>query len=158
LFFKYSKPSSFSCKLDGDLGGLTIEPIYIYRYDWNVNAFGFGWGIKEALIQSAVASQRGISMNKVNTISYLRALGAGGAKYMRYVKAVGYVGGAISAINSGATAAEYYNNGGTGWKVGVKATIDMAMTGVGFLGPVGFGVSAAYYLVDYYYGETIWAN
>jgi len=43
----------------------------------------------------------------------------------------------------------YYSNGGQGSEVGIKTTLDIVMTGVGFLGPVGFGVSATYFIIDY---------
>lgn len=39
-------------------------------------------------------------------------------------------------------------NGGTDASVGIKAGIDIIMGGVGFLGPIGFGVSAGYFLLD----------
>lgn len=42
----------------------------------------------------------------------------------------------------------YYYNGGTDWQVGTKATLDVIMTGVGFLGPIGFGISATYFILD----------
>lgn len=42
----------------------------------------------------------------------------------------------------------YYYNGGTYWQVGAKAGLDVTMTIVGFFGPVGFGISATYFLLD----------
>lgn len=42
----------------------------------------------------------------------------------------------------------YYYNDGTDWQVGAKAGLDVTMTVVGFLGPVGFGISATYFLLD----------
>jgi len=47
----------------------------------------------------------------------------------------------------------YLSNGGTDWKVYAKTALDITMTGVGFLGPIGFGISAVYYLTENYTDE-----
>jgi len=52
-----------------------------------------------------------------------------------------------SAISVG-LAGNYYMNGGTNSSVGIKASLDIIMGGVGFLGPIGFGLSATYFLLD----------
>lgn len=66
----------------------------------NLGAFGLGWGTKELLMQGAVASSRGISINNINNISNIRAVGPGAATYMKAVKQVGrgavLLGGAIT--------------------------------------------------------------
>ena len=45
-------------------------------------------------------------------------------------------------------ASSYYLNGGTDWKVGVKAGLNIFMTGVVFLGPIGSLTSSAYFILD----------
>ena len=39
-------------------------------------------------------------------------------------------------------------NGGKDWTVALKTMLDISMTGVSFLGPIGFTVSASYFLLD----------
>ena len=62
------------------------------------------------------------------------------------------MGTAAAIVTTGYTAYttyDYYiNKGGTDWKVGVKAGMDLVITGVGFLGPVGFGISTTYFILD----------
>ncbi|WP_041758403.1 hypothetical protein [Psychroflexus torquis] len=70
------------------------------------------------------------------------------AGYSKYVKGLGVVGAGISTTYSVANAGNYYYNGGTDWQVGTKASLDIIMTGVGFLGPIGLGVSATYFIID----------
>jgi hypothetical protein len=64
------------------------------------------------------------------------------------IKALGYATYGVSSAISVGLAGNYYANGGTDASVGIKASIDVIMGGVGFLGPVGFGVSATYFLLD----------
>jgi RHS repeat-associated protein len=108
-------------------------------------AFGIGNGVKDALIDGAVALERGTT--KINNVSRLRVLGKT-AGYSKYVKGLGVVGAGISTTYSVANAGNYYYNGGTDWQVGTKASLDIIMTGVGFLGPIGLGVSATYFIID----------
>ena len=51
-------------------------------------------------------------------------------------------------VITGARAGAYYMNGGKDSSVGIKAGLDIVMTGVGFLGPIGFGISATYFILD----------
>ena len=71
-----------------------------------------------------------------------------GTKYLKFTKGLGYVGAGLSTTYSVANAGIYYFNGGTDWQVGAKATLDVIMTGVGFLGPIGLGISATYFIID----------
>jgi RHS repeat-associated protein len=98
-----------------------------------VGAFSTANGAKEKLIEFAAKSA---------------PLGKTGTQYLKYVKGLGYVGAGLSTTYSFANAGTYYYNGGTDWQVGAKATLDVIMTGVGFLGPIGFGISAIYFVVD----------
>ena len=54
----------------------------------------------------------------------------------------------VSSAISGGLAYNYYNNGGTSNSVWMKTTLDIGMGAVGFLGPIGFGISATYFLLD----------
>lgn len=76
------------------------------------------------------------------------ALGKAGVSYLKYVKGLGYVGAGLTTTHSAANAAMYYYNGGDDWQVGTKATLDVIMTGMGFFGPIGFGISTTYFLLD----------
>lgn len=109
------------------------------------SAFGIGNGVKDALIDGVVKLERGTT--KINNVSRLRVLRKT-AGYSKYVKGLGWVGAGISTTYSVANAGNYYYNGGTDWQVGTKASLDIIMTGVGFLGPIGLGVSATYFIID----------
>ncbi|SDX56608.1 hypothetical protein [Aequorivita viscosa] len=97
-------------------------------------AFALSLGIKNELIDFA---GKGVD------------LGSGTAKYLKYSKGLGMAGGIFTSTMSLNDAYNYYSNGGQGSEVGIKTTLDIVMTGVGFLGPVGFGVSATYFIIDY---------
>lgn len=75
-------------------------------------------------------------------------LGNSGVQYLKFSKGLGYIGAGLSTTYSIANAGSYYYNGGSDWRIGAKATLDVVMTGVGFLGPIGFGISAAYFILD----------
>ncbi|NQX37352.1 RHS repeat-associated core domain-containing protein [Pedobacter steynii] len=75
-------------------------------------------------------------------------LGKTGTKILRVTKGLGGVA-AIAVVGiTGVRAGTYYLNGGEDKAVAVKAVLDIVMTGVGFLGPIGFGVSATYFILD----------
>ncbi len=63
---------------------------------------------------------------------------------------MGAIGAGISTSYSIINTVEYYQSGGKGYRVGVKAFVDGAMTVVAFLGPVGFVVSSGYFIMDAY--------
>ncbi len=104
---------------------------------WNnlntgIGAFDVGQGAKGELINYAVKSSPAIND-------------------LKYVKGMKVLGGATfvtSSVISGGLAINYYNNGGTNNSVWMKSALDIGMGYVGFLGPIGFGVSATYFLLD----------
>lgn len=98
-----------------------------------LGAFGLANGAKNELIKS---SGKG------------GGLGPGTMKYLKYSKGLGYVGAGLTTTYSVTNAYNYFNNGGTDWQVYTKSGLDVIMTGVGFLGPIGFGVSASYFILD----------
>lgn len=122
-----------------------------------INAFGVANSAKTELIDYAVRSNYK-SARTWSEFNNLRSsqqawrttntLGKTGAIYLKYAKGLGYVGAGLTTTYSAANAGMYYYNGGTDWQVGTKATLDVIMTGVGFLGPIGFGVSASYFILD----------
>ena len=120
-----------------------------------VGSFGVGWGVKQELFDFAVRDRAGISRTAFNNLSNqsrealeITALGTSGTKYLKAVKGIGLIGAAVSISISSYKAINYYAHGGKGYTVGAKAGLDIIMTGVGFLGPIGFGISAAYFIID----------
>jgi RHS repeat-associated protein len=70
---------------------------------------------------------------------------------LKYVKGLKVLGGATFIISSGISiglAGKYYATGGKNSSVAIKATIYVIMGGVGILRPIGFGLSATYFLLD----------
>jgi hypothetical protein len=74
--------------------------------------------------------------------------GKEGATYLKFAEGLGYVGAGLTTTYSIVNAYNYYNNGGRDWEVLAKSSLDVVMTGVGFLGPIGFGISASYFVID----------
>ncbi|MFC1224442.1 hypothetical protein ACFE6N_11575 [Pedobacter sp. BG31] len=70
------------------------------------------------------------------------ALGKAGIKVLSATKVLGVTAAVVATGITATRAGMYYYNGGTDASVGIKAGIDIVMTGVGFLGPIGFGISA----------------
>ena len=121
-----------------------------------VNVFGFSNAVKIGLINDAVVRNSGLTAKQFRkldaaqkTAKTVDALGDVGSKYLRSFRGLGIVGGVTSSTISLSGAYNYYSNGGEGSEVAVKTTLDIVMTGVGFLGPIGFGISATYFILDY---------
>lgn len=75
-------------------------------------------------------------------------LGKSGAQYLKYAKNLNIGITIASVAHTSWEAWKYYRDGGRDWRVGVKAGADLAMTGIGTLGPIGFGISAGYFIID----------
>jgi len=98
-------------------------------------AFGFANGVKTGLIEFA---------GKTGELS------KGTKTYLNSFKILGKGLGVASAGISAYDAIDYYSNGGKGSEVAIKAGLDATMALIGaFGGPVGFGVSAIYFIADY---------
>ena len=108
-------------------------PDWVNKTNIGIGAFTTANGVKTELIEFAGKSA---------------SLGKSGAQYLKYAKGLGYVGAGLTTTYTSANAGIYYYNGGTDWQVGAKATLDVVMTGVTFLGPIGLGISATYFIVD----------
>jgi hypothetical protein len=122
-----------------------------------IGAFNATNGLKSELFEYAVRSNYK-SARTWSEFNNLRSsqqvwrttntLGKTGASYLKYAKGLGYVGAGLTTAYSVTSAYNYYNNGGSDWSVYTKSGIDVIMTGVGFLGPIGFGISATYFILD----------
>ncbi|HTN06665.1 DUF6443 domain-containing protein [Agriterribacter sp.] len=113
-------------------GGDKSTAVFWDKVNTGIGAFDVGQGAKGELINYAAKSSPAIND-------------------LKYVKGLKVLGGATfvaSTVISGGLATNYYVNGGTNSSVGIKASIDIIMGGVGFLGPIGFGISATYFLLD----------
>ena len=134
------------------------------NYTWTkklqlgLGAFDVGAGAKGNLIDWAVAGKVGKTIKSLEGADYIMALGKGGAKYVNGLKVLGVATFAASATISGVQSYNYYKNGGTGNSVWMKSLLDVGMGAVGFCGPIGFGISTTYFLIDAAGGFGNWGN
>jgi RHS repeat-associated protein len=113
-------------------GGDNSSAAFWNNVNTGIGAFDVGQGAKGELISYAAKSSPAIN----------------DLKYVKTFSRLGKVSFGASTLISGGLATNYYMNGGTNSSVGIKAGIDIIMGGVGFLGPIGFGISATYFLLD----------
>jgi len=132
-------------------------PEWAYDINIGIGAFNAANGLKSELLDYAVRSnfKSARTWSEFNDLRStqqawrtVNTLGESGATYLKFVKGLGYIGAGLTSAYSVTNAGMYYYNGGTDWQVGAKATLDIIMTGVGFLGPIGFGISATYFILD----------
>lgn len=72
------------------------------------------------------------------------------SNYLKVFKGAGVAGSIVSSTISVGSAYNYYSNGGEDSEVAIKASLDATMALIGaFGGPVGFGISALYFIADY---------
>jgi hypothetical protein len=102
------------------------------NFNKNIGAFDLGQGAKGELINYAAKSSP-----EINNL-----------KYVKGIKVLGYSTFIGSTLITGGLTINYYLNGGTNPSVGIKAGVDIIMGSIGFLGPIGFGVSATYFILD----------
>ncbi|MFA7471062.1 MAG: hypothetical protein WCY63_10825, partial [Weeksellaceae bacterium] len=140
------------------LGGNTESGFDWDKLNGNMGAFGLGNGIKTELIDYTIRSNYKSArswweFNKLESTEKAwrttNTLGKTGANYLKFSKGLGTVVAAGTTAYSWYNTYDYYNNGGSDGKVLAKTVIDTIMTGVGFLGPIGFGISATYFILDY---------
>jgi hypothetical protein len=99
-----------------------------------VGAFGFANGVKANLVEWGM---KGADWGKT------------GARYVKFVKRAGVAGVVINVGISGYSSYDYYyNQNGTDWRVGTKATLDVIMGGVSLAWPIGTAVGGAYFILD----------
>jgi len=102
----------------------------------------------------AAKSYYGVSLLKpfsgLSKPQYVNALTKAGYYTMNVAKKAGRTCGYLSAGITTIQAIDFYSEGGKGWRVGVKAGIDVIMIGVGMYGgPVGLGISIGYLVIDW---------
>lgn len=123
----------------------------------SLNGFSMANGFKTNLMDAAVAygyksewSRRDFVKLKdtQNAFRYNQALGETGAMYLKGSK---IVGGAASVTSATLEILDYVTStidNGFNWWNTMKFAMDMSMTIVGFIGPVGFTISATYFILD----------
>ena len=123
----------------------------------SLNGFSMANGFKTNLMDAAVAygyksewSRRDFVKLKdtQNAFRYNQTLGKTGAMYLKGSK---IVGGAASVTSATLEILDYVTStidNGFNWWNTMKFAMDMSMTIVGFIGPVGFTISATYFILD----------
>ncbi len=98
---------------------------------------------------SAAMSGNGVKTELIKQAGKLGELAPKVQGYLKEVTLIGQAGGVFSAGLSAYGAYNYYSNGGKNADVFFKASLDAAFGLVGtFGGPVGLGISAAYFILD----------
>lgn len=133
-----------------------------YNFDWKsintkIAAFGLGNGIKTELFNYTIRNnyKSAKTWSEFNKLSPRQqawrannTLGKFGSNYLKAAKGLGVLGATATTSYTVYNTYDYYKNGGTDGSVFAKAALDTVMTGVGFLGPIGFGISATYFILD----------
>ncbi len=84
-------------------------------------------------------------LNKAQKIAAISKEGVG---LLKMAKGLGVAGAAVSSGISVYEMANYKRNGGLNSDVYVKGTLDLVMTGVSFIGPVGLAIGMTYFIID----------
>ena len=138
-------------------GGLTFENQTAGAYAGEVSVGSSGGGVENNGITlqeagtavGAFGVVNGIKTNLVEWGMKGADWGKAGAKYLKYVKRAGTVGFVVNFVISGYGSYDYYyNQNGTDWQVGAKATLDVAMGAAAFVWPYGTAISGAYFILD----------
>jgi len=144
--------SEYNINNAGDKSGNTLNDIYT-----GISALGtlnsIGINIAKDYVSYGYKSANGwqeFSKLASNQQAWraARVFGNTGASVLKYAKGLGIGAAVATSIYSGYNTYNYYNNGGTDMSVGIKSALDITMTGVGFLGPIGFGISVTYFVLD----------
>ena len=122
-----------------------------------LNGFAMANGVKTNLIEAAARYNfsdnqmwhqfRGLDKAE-RVLRYEKALGKTVGGYLKIASKTNVIVGAASASISLYNGYAYCRNGGQDWQVYAKIGLDIAMTGIGFLGPVGFAISSTYFIID----------
>ena len=133
-----------------------VAPIYP-GYINGLNAYGVANGAKTNLIEAAVRYDYKSANSwwefqhlrwKQQEFRKSRTLGKTGAKYLKTFERIGVGVAVASAVMETIDYRSYYKQYGFDWAVTTKFSLDMIMTGVAFLGPVGLTVSSVYFILD----------
>ena len=129
-----------------------IDPGYIN----GLNGYGVANGAKTNLIEAAVRynfsdSQKWYQFRILGNESKIRiekTLGRVGSKYLKMSKMLGGAASVTSTVIEITNYGIYTTTNGFDWMVTTKFGMDLIMTGIGFLGPVGLIVSTSYFILD----------
>ena len=122
-----------------------------------LNGFAVANGVKTNLLDAAVRynyksanSWREFRQLRKNqkTFRYNQTLGKTGVKYLKGSKFVGGLASGASVALEIMDYSTYTINNGFDWSTTLKFGLDLSMTIVSFLGPVGFTISTTYFLLD----------
>ena len=120
-------------------------------------SFGVGNGAKTEIIDYAVRSnyKTARTWNEFRNLRptqkawrQVNTLGMTGTKYLKASKLAGK---ACVLLSTGVEVSQlynYYESGGLDANVYAKSTLDIAMGVVGLCGPIGFGISLTYFVID----------
>ena len=153
-FYRIEDPS-------GQTGSLSTNFRYVAPFNPGyingLNAYGVANGAKTNLIEAAVRYKfsdnqmwhQFIWLDKAErALRYEKALGKTVDVYRKIASKTNVILGVASVSISFYNGCAYYRNGGQDWQVYAKIGLDIAMTGIGFLGPVGFAISSTYFIID----------
>lgn len=119
----------------GNSGPREASNVNLGEINQDIGAYGLANGIKTELIDIAAKSGT-ITQSTKNYVNTFKVLGKG----------LGVASAGISVYGG----LKYYADGGQDVEVGIKAGLDTTMALIGaFGGPIGFGISGAYFILDY---------
>lgn len=121
----------------------------------NTIANRYWWLDSKGKYNSAKTLAKGANGKYLNGFRGIAGKQMGYNNALKLASSAKVAGNILGGVGIGLTAVSYIN----GDISGLEATMDMAMGAAAFLGPVGFGVSATYFLVktgyEYFSGETV---
>ena len=152
-FYRIGDPSEQTGSFSSNFQNVApINPGYIN----GLNVFGVANGVKTNLIEAAVRynfsdSQKWYQFRKLGDERKIRiekTLGRVGSKYLKMSKMLGGAASVTSTVIEITNYGIYTTTNGFDWMVTTKFGMDLIMTGIGFLGPVGLIVSTSYFILD----------
>jgi len=139
---------------------MSNQPLRMYGWDDGVigkanimaQIVGVPMGTINEGMEMAAKSYHNVSLLKVNSglskTQKVAALTKEGLALSRMAKGLGILGAGVSSGITIYHMIDYKANGGSDNSVYVKGSLDLIMTGVSFLGPVGFGIGITYFILD----------
>ena len=152
-FYRIEDPSGQTGSLSTNFRYVApINPGYIN----GLNGFSLANGAKTNLFDAVVRynfsdSQKWYQFRKLGDERKIRiekTLGRVGSKYLKMSKMLGGAASVTSTVIEITNYGIYTTTNGFDWMVTTKFGMDLIMTGVGLLGPVGLIVSTSYFILD----------
>ena len=151
-FYRIEDPSGQTGSLSTNFRYAPINPGYIN----GLNGFSLANGAKTNLFDAVVRynfsdSQKWYQFRKLGDERKIRiekTLGRVGSKYLKMSKMLGGAASVTSTVIEITNYGIYTTTNGFDWMVTTKFGMDLIMTGVGLLGPVGLIVSTSYFILD----------